>query len=89
MEFTDCYETLVGDQGSQISGGQKQRLAIARYACSCIQSRVHVLIFFMCPESSALINDPRFLFLDEGEFTQKHLVAVCPSVAHGDCRTKT
>lgn len=30
MEFSDGYETDVGEAGSKLSGGQKQRLAIAR-----------------------------------------------------------
>lgn len=30
LKKTDCYNTMVGEQGSQLSGGEKQRLAIAR-----------------------------------------------------------
>jgi ATP-binding cassette subfamily B protein len=30
MEFTDGYETPVGERGTTLSGGQKQRIAIAR-----------------------------------------------------------
>lgn len=30
MDFTDKYETSVGEGGTQVSGGQKQRIAIAR-----------------------------------------------------------
>ena len=30
MEFTDGYDTIVGERGYRLSGGEKQRLAIAR-----------------------------------------------------------
>lgn len=30
VEFPDQYETVIGDQGSRLSGGQAQRIAIAR-----------------------------------------------------------
>lgn len=30
MEFSDGFDTLVGERGAQLSGGQKQRVAIAR-----------------------------------------------------------
>ncbi|WP_273756822.1 glucan ABC transporter ATP-binding protein/ permease [Bartonella sp. MM73XJBT] len=30
LKKADCYNTMVGEQGSQLSGGEKQRLAIAR-----------------------------------------------------------
>jgi len=30
MEFPDCYDTIVGERGYRLSGGEKQRLAIAR-----------------------------------------------------------
>jgi len=30
MEFTDGYNTMVGEKGTRLSGGQRQRLAIAR-----------------------------------------------------------
>ncbi|WP_273720876.1 MULTISPECIES: glucan ABC transporter ATP-binding protein/ permease [unclassified Bartonella] len=30
LKKADCYNTIVGEQGSQLSGGEKQRLAIAR-----------------------------------------------------------
>ncbi|KAF0683045.1 Aste57867_24898 [Aphanomyces stellatus] len=30
MQFSDAYETQVGDRGVQVSGGLKQRIAIAR-----------------------------------------------------------
>jgi ATP-binding cassette, subfamily B, bacterial len=30
MEFPDGYDTIVGERGYRLSGGEKQRLAIAR-----------------------------------------------------------
>lgn len=30
IEFTDGYDTVVGEKGMSVSGGQRQRIAIAR-----------------------------------------------------------
>ena len=30
MQFPDGYDTIVGERGYRLSGGEKQRLAIAR-----------------------------------------------------------
>ena len=41
MEFSDRYDTVVGERGVTVSGGQKQRIAIAR----CIYTGADVLMF--------------------------------------------
>ena len=30
MDFPDGYDTIVGDRGARLSGGEKQRISIAR-----------------------------------------------------------
>ncbi len=42
VDFSDEYETVVGERGAQLSGGQQQRLAIAR---TIIGSDKKILIF--------------------------------------------
>lgn len=41
MEFTDDYDTIVGERGVTLSGGQKQRVAIARM----LMQRAPIMIF--------------------------------------------
>ena len=42
MRMPQGYETRVGERGLKLSGGEKQRVAIARSAAGCTRRRSHM-----------------------------------------------
>ena len=66
IEFTDGYDTVVGEKGMSVSGGQRQRIAIARAILK------NAPIMLMDEATSALDNESEKVVQDSLEKLAKN-----------------
>ena len=81
MDLPDGYDTIVGERGYRLSGGEKQRIALARVILK--DPRILVLdeaTSHLDSESEALIQDALKRVM-AGQDEHRH----CPSLIHNTC----
>ena len=84
QQFTEGYETIVGERGITLSGGQKQRVSIAR----AIIKRPAMLIFDDCLSAvdtvteERILNNLRTLMQGKTTFLISHRISTVKSASH-------
>ena len=81
MEWPTGYQTQVGERGLKLSGGEKQRVAIARYSRNCYRKTLTLLCRAVLKNTSILIFDEATSSLDS--ITEKSIMTALKAATEG------